>query len=212
MASGDLADLRDRVRNRGNFSASDTGLTATVIDGFVNESLRHIALEHDWPWLKAYDDVTTVAGTDEYPLPAGILRTTAVIERSGYPLLGESVIALDEQENVIEQGRPVFYSAESTVLTVRPVPDAAYALRHHFVQAEAVLAADGDLPRMPVALSDGIVEYATFLALRFVRQEQRAGAALDAYKMWLKTVKDEGRRSKEPGRVRVTRFSPWRYL
>jgi hypothetical protein len=202
MAAGDLADLRSRVLVRGSFSSQDTGLTSTVLNGLINDALKQVAVEHDWPWLFTTVSFSTVNGTPSYSVPADWLRTDSLsIPADGRVLEQRSITDIDRLATYSDV--PVFWTPYGDQLVLGPKPNGVYSIQHRYVRIENVLSADGDKPLMPTALDDGIVTYATVLAYRFTRQFDKAREIQPEYASWLKRTQDNAKRSRRPLRVTV---------
>lgn len=201
MASVTLATLRSRVYTRASALTTDTGLLSTVVDGFINEALRQVTAEQDWFWLETSTTFTTVANDNRYDVPTNYMRTEGIVfEDDGTPL---ALVPKLDVYRYTGAGRPVVYSLEGGEIVLGPTPDGAYTLRHLYVFSEPELTADGQAALVPDEFSTGVVEYATYLCLRFLRQEDRAGEAYDAYGKWLRRARDNRIRTREPMRIRV---------
>lgn len=207
MASGDLTDLDARVINRGSFNSSDTGLTQAVRFTFVNAALKQISNERDWPWLFTTATITTVAGTSTYAHPTGYVRTDSIYE----PATGQSVQErqIEEIDQLVSRGRPVFWASYGTNIVLGPPPDGVYTLTHRYVRIEPALTTGADLPLIPNAFDEGVVEWATYLAHTFTRQFDKAGEAAARYNAWLKSTQDNVRRGRRPVRVQVRPGAVW---
>lgn len=201
MAAGDLTDLMLRVRYRGSFNSADTGLTDTVITAQINAALKQVASEQDWPWLESSATITSANGIQSYAVPTGWVRTTAIIDTAaGVPLDERSVEEIDSFTAV---AHPLYFALYGDAVLLGPTPDAVYSLKHRFVKAESVLSAGTDLPLIPRAFDEGVVEFATALCHLFTRQTEKAAEAQARYDAWLKTTQDIVNRTLRPRRAHV---------
>lgn len=201
MAAGDLTDLISRVREKGGFDADDAGLTDPKLTAFINAALKQVAQEHDWPWLKTSANISAVAGTSEYATPADWMRTDSlVIPDVGIVLENRDI---DDLDRIIYRDRPALFAIEAEQVVLKPIPDAAYTIKHRYYRVERTLVSGADVPYMPSTFDEGIVEFATSLAFRKLRQGDKAVLADQAYQAWLKRTRDIVKRSRRPVRVSV---------
>lgn len=201
MAAGDLTDLQGRVQSRGSFNTSDVGLTAAKLTEFINAALKQISAERDWPHLFTTETITTAAADSTYTLPAGHIRTDAIVD----PTTGDTLIErqIEELDRITGAGRPMFWAAYGTEIVVKPIPDGVYTLTHRYVRSETALSAGGDLPLLPRHMDEGVVEWATMLAHTFTRELDKAAEAGARYNAWLKATVDNVLRGRRPRRVQV---------
>lgn len=207
MASRTLTTLQGAVRNRVPISSTDTALTAAVLTDFINAALLQISVEHNWPWLLASADISIVAGTSGYAVPTGYVATDEIVELA----TGEGLSHRGRKDLLsiptTNRGRPEWYSVYSALVNVRPVPDASYTYKHFYYKTEPALVSGSDTPLIPTGFDEGVVEYATYLALRFKREEARAQFAMKSYTDWLKRSSDNVIESREPRPISVRRGS-----
>lgn len=207
MADGDLTDLLARVLNRGSFNSADTGLTSTVHTAHINAALKQISNERDWPWLFTTATINTVAGTATYAHPTGYVRTDSIFEPATGIILQERQI--EELDQYTASDRPLLWCSYGTNIVLGPKPDDVYALTHRYVRVEPLLTTGSDLPLIPNAFDEGVVEWATYLGQTFTRQFDKAQEAAARYNAWLKTTLDNVRRGRRPLRVQVRPGAVW---
>lgn len=147
-----LSSLTGSVRTRGEFH-SPRPADADVRQ-YVNESyadLRDVLIRADQQRFAAIDDISVVAGTAAYDLPANHLRTIGVSVADPQSASGWRALSLiDEQE------RHIYYSAEVSrrkqdarwlvyagQLHVWPEPKWSATVRHLYVAAPIDLEIDG---------------------------------------------------------------------
>lgn len=204
MASHTLTELQGILRNRIPVASTDTQLTATVLTSLINTALQAVSAERNWPWLLTSTALTTVAGTAGYATPTAWLSTDTIIETTTGLFLAnrnrKDVLAVPTSVT----GEPVMYSIDGSNIVLRPIPDAVYSFTHYYFKMEPALASGSDTPLVPVGSDEGVIEYATFLALRFRREDQRAIYAKKAYDDWVERMADNitGSRDTRAPRVR----------
>lgn len=198
-----LAELRSTLRKRATIAENDTSATYQVLDDFINVALQQVSVEHDWPWLLTSEAISTTSGDSTYPLDDRYVATDTIVDLT----TGESLRHRDRKTLLLTPtattGRPTVYSIYAGQINVRPVPNGVYALTHLFYQQEAILIGDTAEPLVPRGYDEGVIEYAAFLALRFMREEQRAVFARKAYDEWLTRTADNLIESKETRAPRV---------
>jgi hypothetical protein len=201
MASATLTDLSARLLSRISGSANDQGLSATQLTIWINAALKHVQMVDDWPWLVGLQTFNTAAGTSTYPTPDDWLRTHVISATDE----GESMKlrSIGEMDEIIYQGRPVLYSIDQEQIVLKPIPDGVYPMLHRYYSTEALLASGSDTPKIPVQFDEGVIEYASVLGLRFLRQEDRAKMAEAGFDNWLKVTQSHKQRTRESLRVRV---------
>lgn len=199
-----LTDLDALVVGRLGVNSNDTRLTSSVRTRAINEAVRQVTLEADWPWLVTSGTLTTVVGTASYSVPSTWFRTRHIIHQdNGDSLLHRSLIDVDSYNISGRQGRPMIYTVEGSAILLGPVPDGVYNLTHRFMRTETALVSGSDSTLIPTLYSRGVVEWATSALLREIREMDRAVEADAEYIKWLKRTKDNIKQSREPYRVRV---------
>lgn len=203
-----LNNLRPRVQDRVSAHSQDSLLTPDKIDDFVKIAITQVSNEADWPWL--FTDVTfstivgqTAYGNAEGALPSDWQETDSVIDTTDGTVLTQR--SIQELDTVIYNGTPRIYAVYEDKLQLKPAPSDVRVMRHRYIRSEKNPTGDNESLYMPdsIGMDEGIVEYASHLALRFTREDVRAAAALQTYDRWLKRMLKNRMRSREPKRVRV---------
>lgn len=201
MATITLAQIRAAAQLHGNFQTTDTKLTTSNWTSIINRALRQITLEHDWFWLRTSETLTCTAGTATLTPGTGFLRTLSLTHTdTGLPL---SLKDSSELDRITRTGRPVYYDIDNATILISPNPDAAYTIKHRFIRVETVLSADGDVPLIPLEMSEGLILYAVQLAFESIKQHTDALATAKEYGKWLQRTTDQNARSREPFSIRV---------
>jgi hypothetical protein len=197
-----FAQLREAVRTRIGVPPNDSYFTDVVLSDLVNEALQAITAEADWPWLELDTTFTTVAGTDTYTPPAD-WTDTRVLGIDGQDAMEWRPLAEILEEPTTHRGMPSRYTVSGEKLILRPVPDGAYTVRHHYVKNEQTLVTDADVPLMPTQFRYAVAALAAHLALMRSGDTARAASQLAEFQGWLKRMMQQRRRSRGPLRVRV---------
>lgn len=194
------SDLITAIRDRAELDANSTLMTDAVLLRLLNRALAQVSLEANWPWLRTSESAVSVAGTATLTLPTGWLRTLSLTETVvGEPLVRRPARIIDRM-GTEHPGRPYLYSAEGSVITLGPTPDAVYTYTHRYLRSEPVLTTGA--PLIPEAYSQGVVEWAAIKAF----QKTQAGAekvaqAVADYRDWLVRTRDNINQSAETLRV-----------
>lgn len=201
--AGTRADLVAQVYDRLGVPTTDPQITAAVVQRLVNDALHEYEVEHDWPWLQASETLTTANGTDTYSLAANWRRTVSLRISDDWSLDRYGLQDLFDSFSDNTRGRPEAYTIWADQVILRATPDAVYSVKHRYMKKEADLSADGSAPFLPLEYQGCVVEKAASTALRRLRDEQRAASAEAAYQRWLVKMRDDTRRSRGNGHVRV---------
>lgn len=212
MAGVTLPMLRRQVMNRISANVADSYLTADVLDAFINEAVQQFCSESDWPWLQVLSTFQTVTFQTNYPI-VGITspnwyRIHSLIDTlTGITLELRQIQELDELNFPINNvAQPsVQYSIFDDTIVLGPAPMDARTIQIRWYQREPILIGDLDQLLMPSTANwtTGIVEYASYLALRMSREDVRAESAYTAYTRWVARTKDEKLRFHDSIRIRV---------
>lgn len=93
--------------------------------------------------------VTTVAGTDTYPIASNVIRVLSLRDTELARPLADVGIDQVDGELPAGRGRPSEFAIYGGELTLRPVPDGVYSLEQRYEREATTLVADGDT--LPVA-------------------------------------------------------------
>lgn len=202
-----LRELDDRVVARLGVNANDTRLTESVRFRAINEALRQVSLDHDWPWLATSETIATVNNQQAYTPTAGWIRTNSLVRLdNGTPLIQYAIQDLDRY-NTSEQasfsGAPRVYAIYGGQILLGPVPNGVFNILHRYYRAETYLANSEDPSIIPDVYSRGIIEWASHELLNEVRETERAAGCLKDYQRWMERAQDNIKQSREPLRIRV---------
>jgi len=175
------AELRASLERR-----TGVAFDAAAQTEFLNDALRAVATEADWPWLETTVTVALAAGDAVYALPTGYLDTRSVTSA------GRSLerIAIEDADRFAswQSAPPLAYAIEGADLVVCPTPAAVGELLHRYTAAETVLAADGDVPLLPASFHPVVVCYASRVMMDRLDQPRRAGRFDDEFQAWIRQM------------------------
>lgn len=201
-----LTDLLTALRNRVPVASTDTQLTTAVLTEFINNALYQVSIEHDWPWLLTSETISVTSGDSTYATPTDFISTQLIVELA----TGEYLTHKSRKElfgiATATTGRPIWYSVTDDEIHLRPVPDASYSFKHYYYRMEPTISGS-TAPLIPRGYDEGVLEYATFLALRNRREESRAQFARKSYDEWLRRTADNLIESKETRAPTIRRGS-----
>lgn len=186
-----LAEFRRAVHRRSGIDYDATALTEVI-----NEAVQAIAAEGDWPWLERVSTLTTTPGVGSYPMPTDWVRTRSM-SLNGDEVPFTSVRDLDTDPTRFG------FSTSGDRFTISPTPTTALVARMHYISTENTLAADADVPKLPVSYHGAVVTWAVAEAHRR-RNNYKAAAVYDeAFDQWLKRIRNGVVRTTGPRRIRV---------
>lgn len=200
--------LRESIYLHTGLEQSDTMVTTNVVDALINDAIHRIEIEHDWPWLMTTETLTTTANVAYVtPAPTALdwVRTRALtVTTTGYPV--EQLASISDyrkQDSTARSDTPSYFTVINDLIYLWPVPSGAFSLTHDYVQAEPDLSSDQGEPAMPASFHQAIVEYASYLVLARVRDDERAAAARARFQELMSVMKDNRRRVSGPMLPRV---------
>ena len=186
-----LSDLRTAIYRQANISTSDTSLTSAVLTGLINEALKAIATDHDWPWLYSEDTISAVVGTRDYSFPTGATRIAWLSIGDGPVFDVRQMKELERWNSTDITGQPhIFSTVGVTSVRIAPYPDTAYTINVGFYQDENTLSGDTDTPLLPSAY-DGLVIGRTIKLIGYrLGNNTLVQMGDDLYREWLRRTRD----------------------
>lgn len=194
------------VYDRLGLKTTDPQITETVVNRFIDDALHELEVVADWPWLQTSENLAVTASTDTYAVASNWRRTVQLRISDGYSLRQVSITDLDDTYSDRERGRPEAFAIFGDQVIVRPWPDTSYTVKHRYLKKEPALTTDSGAtgtPLVPVEYHPAVAEKVVVLAARRLREESRGTAAEAAYQQWIAKMRDDTRRSRANGRVRV---------
>lgn len=186
-------ELRNRVYTRTGFDTADGMVTPTVVNDALNEALHFIETVAEWWWLMASETLTTVASTATVTPSSSSQRTKSLAFADGTGALAR-VSTAEIDQYPAESAKPRVFAEQGLGLVLWPTPDAVYSLTHRFITTEADLAQDDAEPLLPAGFHSALIDYASYLLLRRVRDDERATRAFEGYQAWELRMVDNKRR------------------
>jgi hypothetical protein len=166
-----------------------------VINGLIDEAIRYICMERDWPWLLTSTSLTLTSGTAALPTRFMKARRLVINNRRARH------VPLDEFLDVTRATGT--WTIIGTNVKILPVPTAALTGTLYYYANEADLASDSAAPVMPELYQDAIVSYATHLAALVKQDDRRAADNLALYDVALRKMPSASSQRTGPRRVRV---------
>jgi hypothetical protein len=166
-----------------------------VINGLIDEAIRYICMERDWPWLLTSTSLTLTSGTAALPTRFMKARRLVINNRRA------RFVPLDEFLDVTRATGT--WTIIGTNVKILPVPTAALTGTLYYYANEADLASDSAAPVMPELYQDAIVSYATHLAALVKQDDRRAADNLALYDVALRKMPSASSQRTGPRRVRV---------
>lgn len=150
------AELRAAVSTNLRIPPSGDGtLTSAVLNDLVGQSVRKVARERMWPWLRTSSDLTvTTAGTAA--LPADFIEADTLT-------FDDMIVESVAFHELLAGYRRYAWADDGTNVRVEPAPSASTTMTLWYYRAEPNLADDTDSPLLPANHHDLIVSWATGL-------------------------------------------------
>lgn len=178
-----LGEIKTDVYARG-FESDQAARIVT----FANVVQRRVLAQHRWTFMLASANVAAVVGTSTYNLPAGVHHIESIrlttpgqsyveMEATDADTLLERV-AYDDGSPFVEGTEAAWSSTTPTTFQVYPAPVYAGTFTVRYIGLPPALAADGDVPVIPVPYHDILVSGICELLSKRTRQWDAA----DRYK------------------------------
>jgi hypothetical protein len=149
-----LSEFRTAVNTQVGLSLSTAATTQ-----IINQALRQVADEHDWPWLDL-EETGTWPAAEFITLEAAAKAVRSVkVGNLRYDPMAEQDADLDWSERIIKG-----YSVAGRQLRVAPTPPTGEAYTIWYVAYENLLTADADEALIPDAHADAVVQLACSMA------------------------------------------------
>lgn len=182
-----LAQLRTDLRSAvGSPTVND--VTDDMLTSLINKAHRYIATVY--PNLSSRVVVTTqtVIGTQDYAVPADCFAVREVWDSTNNVKLtkrGERWAA-EHKWLTPTNARPHSYVRFVNVLQLWPPPDGIYNIDMYYQQTIQDMAADSDVPVIPIPWHDGLVLKARWYYYDQLRSDIPKASASDvSWRMWL---------------------------
>ena len=140
-----LIDIRTEVLNCG-FDPNLFG--SSRINQFINNAYFNLVRRVSYYVDEAVQDLSTVAGTATFGLPADFAKIRSM-RRTDLGRELEAVELRDIDRSVITQGTPYAYAQDGVNIHLYPTPDQAYPLELRYWKIPVALSADTDVPTIP---------------------------------------------------------------
>jgi hypothetical protein len=198
--------LAARVRGRLQVVTDDGLLTDTDVYECINDGLRALATERNWPWLQDLTTIPLVAGTAVYNLPANCMKPD-VLSIDGFVLAQVQYVDILTQPGA-SAGRPNRYTIIGNTIRVAQTPSVAQTLDLLFYKPETVLGSDADTILCPDHYSDVVVACACVFAAMRLRDQNIVNMMLADKKTQVDRIYDSAIAGVSEPKVR-TRHDTW---
>lgn len=203
----DVADYTVEIRREMGAKDDDPVISDEICLWALNNALKTIATDKDWPWLYTEETFNSAANDSQYDLPAGYTRSAFITFDGGGPI--EPSTRITHAQDRVTTGVPSSYVIEGTQLRLYPTPRSVAPVVHAYYQAEPALVDPTDEPLLPDAYSNwAVLEAAIEVSIR-TNNLSRLQTLRDRAAQVRQGVVDNYRRSNAPGRIRKTRSSTW---
>jgi hypothetical protein len=188
---------------------------AMALEADLTESIaagqRAMATDFDWPWLIFGSTFATVAGTQLYALPVEATGPPITHEHVrtlwiGNPTLGYTLNVRERQEverYIVTRGLPSIYAVQGGAISLGPVPDAVYTLKHVYIRPDTPMTDDDETSLCPDHFSDVIVLYACISEATRTKDFTQVAQFRQELAEWKQRMRDNVRQSAGTLRVRT---------
>ena len=174
----------------------DDYYTDAVLDLVINQALRHVSMQEDWPWLEDNSEVTLLANNPVIDITD--IRKIRWVREGDRNISFQNYRSNARSFSTDRKGRPQNYVEESMSYRVLPTPDKEYTLKIGFTRAsDNTLTGNGDEPLMPDWAIDLLITWSMVLLSRRGRDRDLAGMWFSQYRETLSRLRDEITRSTE---------------
>jgi hypothetical protein len=155
------------------------------LNAAINSAYLEIVGKFAFSETRAVSGVTTVVGTNEYPLPVGLVILRRVWDMTNSRKLSKrSTRFLASWKNTETNNQPTDYIRLASSIMLFPIPDGIYTIMLEGVYVEK-LVADSDVPVIPATWHDGILLRARWYYFDTRGDVGKAIYASNTYKDWL---------------------------
>ena len=196
-----LMQLRRLVRSRMGVPLDDDFMSDSVLDDHINLACQSLDAEAHWPWTDMAEAVTLTSTSPDI-VPAMDWRATRSITYQKREL---ALVAPADLLRVFAwtSDVPTMWSPVNDLIAVRPKPNHAVEVIHHYYRQCMWMVEDGDTPMFPHEYTGAIVAKAA--ELLSARESSGGDAARHGteYTGWVTRMRRDMRRSTGPVTVRV---------
>lgn len=210
MGTFTLANFRTKTLHKLALPADDAMAATADLDESINAGARAMAADFDWPWLIVGATFVTVAGTQIYALPVAATGPPATYAHIrtlwlGIPALAYTLNVRERQEvewYIQTRGIPVMYAVQGAGISLAPVPDGVYTMKHVYIRPDTAMTSDSDTSLCPDHFSDVIVLYAAIQEATRTKDFTQVTAFRNELAEWKQRVRDNVRQTAGTLRVR----------
>jgi hypothetical protein len=200
----DLIGLRNRVLDD---KLDDTSYSPSVVDNFINDTIRDIAMTYELPAFEEKEDAAIASGSNTFVLPTGYQMAQAFVILSAdgnvKKDIGDNYVPFREfirsypMAETNEEGAPTFWTSHGGIIYLdRPV-DQNYTATLWYLRTPTTLVDTTDVPEIDETFSEIIILGAYYRVLQRNEDYDLAAANEQAYnskldKMMVRTTKREG--------------------
>lgn len=184
----DRDTLVTAVRNRCGIPTDDGLFPDAVMVLLVNQAVKKVGTEYEWPWLETTETINSANGTSVYSVATGYVSTVTIFASGVQPL---KRIDIEEADwwGTTNTGTPKAFAVAGRQIRMVPTPSSTVAYTHRYVATEIDLASGASVPLAPEPWMNCIIEYAAYLAFRRSQNQPEAGAAKAAYEAEIEVMK-----------------------
>jgi hypothetical protein len=181
-------DLKAALIDKLGLLAIDEMIPDASLYRSINNGIRRMATEFDWPWLEDIASIAVAKDDNEYDLPARFVRAKVVS-------IDETELAAQSARNVLyafnQTGDPVDFVITGNKIKLYPTPVRAGTLVMVYTKADNELADDDDTVLTPDWFLDVIVTYAAIDQAIRLRDTQMLQNLRAAAADWILSIRND---------------------
>lgn len=164
----------DGFRDSVNLALGEKAQFNERLDRWINDGLQELFVMLDLEARRTCQQITTVDGTEKYTLPANLVATLVLTDRTNRRRLLKTSIENFEQLDPNKSGQPKTYARVDRSLYLNPVPDGAYLIHMFYIKEPDQLTAGTDVSELTAAYDRVIHLLAVRSALIDLGQHEKA--------------------------------------
>lgn len=177
------SDIRSWVREQTLLETDD--VESTIIDDWINQGIREIAMRFDWPWLTTTDTITTIDDQQAYNLPTDLARIEVVVDTDSRHRLAEFTPSemWNRYGGNFPSGTPRRFFVWGSQIHLVPIPSTGETdeLTIYYYGSPTLLTNDGDEPQFDERFHLILAEYAIWQAWKREEEYAKAQEAMERF-------------------------------
>jgi hypothetical protein len=200
-------EIYPEVLHKLGLPSTDRRVSTDHVYKSINNALRKLSRDFDWPWLVTTETISLNSGDSTYTPPADWARTLWIAsEQYGYEIRNA------QRRSILRwgtsQGYPKFFSVQGNVIKFAPGVNRDMDLQHAYIAKEGPLDDDSTEVTCPDDMIDIVYLYAAIEEATRLKDATLRSTLVDELKDVRETTKRAARLSRPNLSIRV-RHTRW---